>query len=70
MCKEAGAEFALSSDAHAPDQVGFGYDDALAFLEDLGVERICVFDQRTRRIEPIGRDDLEPEELADREEAS
>ena len=70
MCKEAGAEFALSSDAHAPDQVGFGYDDALAFLEQLGVERICVFDHRTRRTESLGRGDLEPEELADREEAS
>jgi histidinol-phosphatase (PHP family) len=70
MCKEAGAEFALSSDAHAPDQVGFGYDDALAFLEQLGVDRICVFDHRTRRTESLGRGDLEPEELADREEAS
>ena len=26
MCVEAGAAFALSSDAHLPEQVGFGYD--------------------------------------------
>ena len=39
MCVEAGAAFALSSDAHAPEQVGFGYDAALEFLAELGVER-------------------------------
>ncbi|HEY7121436.1 MAG TPA: histidinol-phosphatase [Solirubrobacterales bacterium] len=57
MCVEAGAEFALSSDAHAPDQVGYGYDQALEFLDDLGVERICVFEGRQRSVEPIGRGD-------------
>jgi histidinol-phosphatase (PHP family) len=57
MCVEAGAEFALSSDAHAPDQVGYGYDQALEFLDDLGVERICVFEGRQRSLEPIGRGD-------------
>jgi histidinol-phosphatase (PHP family) len=55
MCAQAGADFALSSDAHAPDQVGFGYDQALELLSDLGVERICVFDGRQRRLEPLGR---------------
>jgi histidinol-phosphatase (PHP family) len=55
MCVEAGAEFALSSDAHTPDQVGFGYDQALEFLQGLGVERICVFEGRERRLEPVGR---------------
>jgi histidinol-phosphatase (PHP family) len=54
MCREAGAEFALSSDAHAPDQIGFGYDEAVKFLEDLGVDQICVFERRQRRLEPIG----------------
>ena len=39
MCVEAGAAFALSSDAHLPEQVGFGYDRALEFLDELGVER-------------------------------
>jgi hypothetical protein len=39
------------------------------FLDELGVERICVFDQRKRRTEPIGRTGLESEEIADREEA-
>jgi histidinol-phosphatase (PHP family) len=56
MCVEAGAEFALSSDAHAPKQVGYAYDRALEFLAGLGVERICVFEGRERRLEPLGRD--------------
>jgi histidinol-phosphatase (PHP family) len=57
MCVEAGADFALSSDAHAPDQVGFGYDVGLELLSDLGVERICVFERRERRLEPLGPGD-------------
>jgi histidinol-phosphatase (PHP family) len=57
MLAEAGASFALSSDAHAPDQVGFGYDRALELLSDLGVEAISVFEHRERRLEPLGRRD-------------
>ncbi len=53
MCVEAGAVFALSSDAHLPAQVGFGYDRAAEFLADLGVEEICVFERRQRRLEPL-----------------
>jgi histidinol-phosphatase (PHP family) len=59
MCVEAGASFALSSDAHAPDQVGFGYEQAIEFLGELGVERICVFDRRERRLAEIGRTGVE-----------
>jgi histidinol-phosphatase (PHP family) len=55
MCVEAGAEFALSSDAHAPDQVGYGYDQAIELLASLGVDQICVFEGRERRLEPLGR---------------
>jgi len=54
MCRDAGASFALSSDAHRPEQVGFEYERALGFLADLGVEQICVFDGRQRRLEPLG----------------
>jgi histidinol-phosphatase (PHP family) len=66
MCREAGAEFALSSDAHAPEQVGYGYDQAMEFLDGLAVERICVFEGRTRRTEPIGRTGVDAAELGDR----
>ncbi|HVC07441.1 MAG TPA: histidinol-phosphatase HisJ family protein [Solirubrobacterales bacterium] len=54
MCVEAGADFALSSDAHLPEQVGFGYQRAIELLADLGVGEICVFEGRQRRLEPIG----------------
>jgi histidinol-phosphatase (PHP family) len=68
MCREAGVEFALSSDAHAPDQVGFAYDKAMEFLEELGVKRICVFERRARRLEEIGRTGVDAAELSDRGE--
>lgn len=51
---EAGVPFALSSDAHLPEQVGFGYDQGVAFLEEIGVEEIAVFEGRRRRLEPLG----------------
>jgi histidinol-phosphatase (PHP family) len=54
MCVEAGASFALSSDAHRPEEVGFGYDRAVSLLESLGVREICTFERRRRRLEPLG----------------
>lgn len=62
MCAEAGAAFALSSDAHSPEQVGYEYGQALALLGGLEVTEICVFERRERRLEPLGaaprREDL------------
>jgi histidinol-phosphatase (PHP family) len=54
LCVEAGACFSLSSDAHLPEQVGFGYDRALEFLGRLGIDEIAVFENRERRLEPLG----------------
>ncbi len=54
MCVKAGAEFALSSDAHLPEEVGYGYGQAVDFLRELGIERICAFERRERRLEPLG----------------
>ncbi len=54
MCVEAGAVFALSSDAHLPEQVGYAYDRAVEFLAELGVEEICVFSERRRSLSPLG----------------
>ncbi len=54
LCAEAGVPFALSSDAHLPEQVGFGYERAIELLERLGVGEICVFEGRRRRLEPLG----------------
>jgi histidinol-phosphatase (PHP family) len=54
MCLEAGRPVALSSDAHTPDQLAFRYEDALEYLEELGVGEIAVFERRQRRMEPVG----------------
>jgi histidinol-phosphatase (PHP family) len=54
LCVEAGASFALSSDAHLPDQVGFEYERAVQFMDDLGIDEVCVFEQRRRSLAPLG----------------
>ena len=54
MIVEAGCPIALSSDAHVPEDIGHGYDQALELLSDVGVTEICVFEGRERRLEPIG----------------
>jgi histidinol-phosphatase (PHP family) len=53
MCVEAGASFALSSDAHLPEQVGSGYGRALELFDALGVGEICVFERRRRSLAPL-----------------
>jgi histidinol-phosphatase (PHP family) len=54
MVLEAGNPIALSSDAHRPDDLGRDYDQALEVLNDLGVTELAVFENRERRLEPIG----------------
>ncbi|HEY3958958.1 MAG TPA: histidinol-phosphatase [Solirubrobacteraceae bacterium] len=65
MCIEAGAPVALSSDAHRPQDVGADYDQALELLSGLGVQELCVFERRERRLEPVGAS-----EAADASEAA
>jgi histidinol-phosphatase (PHP family) len=54
MTLDAGNPIALSSDAHAPDELGRDYERALELLEDLGVTELAVFERRQRRLEPLG----------------
>jgi histidinol-phosphatase (PHP family) len=54
MCLEAGCPITLSSDAHEPGHVGYGYDRALEVLDSLGVRELATFRGRERRLEPIG----------------
>jgi histidinol-phosphatase (PHP family) len=54
MCVEAGAPFALSSDAHVPEDVGNAYDRAVETMRDWGIEELAVFEGRARRLEPLG----------------
>jgi histidinol-phosphatase (PHP family) len=53
MCLEAGAPVALSSDAHRPEDVGADYEQALELLVASGVQELCVFERRERRLEGI-----------------
>jgi histidinol-phosphatase (PHP family) len=54
MCLDAGAPFALSSDAHVPEDVGRDYDRAVETMRDWGIEEIAVFESRERRMETLG----------------
>jgi histidinol-phosphatase (PHP family) len=54
MCLEVGRPVCLSSDAHTPNDLAYRYEDALEFLESVGVDKLSVFERRVRRLEPIG----------------
>jgi histidinol-phosphatase (PHP family) len=54
MCLEAGRPISLSSDAHSPDNLAYRYDQALEFLDGVGVTEVAVFERRERRLEPLG----------------
>jgi histidinol-phosphatase (PHP family) len=45
---------ALSSDAHRPEHLGWEYERAVEWLNEIGVEEIAVFDRRRRRLEELG----------------
>jgi len=54
MVADAGCPIALSSDAHTTEQLAYRYEDALEALDRAGVREIAVFENRERRMEPIG----------------
>jgi histidinol-phosphatase (PHP family) len=54
MVIDAGNPIVLSSDAHTPDHLGHGYEQALELLEDLGVRKLCTFEHRVPRLGDIG----------------
>jgi histidinol-phosphatase (PHP family) len=54
MCLALGRPVALSSDAHEPENIGYGYDEAIAELRAAGVEKLAVFDARKRSEVPLG----------------
>jgi histidinol-phosphatase (PHP family) len=53
MVADAGNPVALSSDAHGPDHLGYGYAEALELLKDVGITHLTTFDRRTPRSVPI-----------------
>ncbi|MGZ8475907.1 MAG: histidinol-phosphatase [Candidatus Limnocylindria bacterium] len=54
MCVEVGAAFALSSDAHVPEDIGYAYERAVEEMRGWGIGEIAVFEGRRRRLEPLG----------------
>jgi histidinol-phosphatase (PHP family) len=54
MAVDAGIPIALSSDAHTPEHLAFGYEQAVELLKDCGVTRIATFKNRRRQMEPLG----------------
>jgi histidinol-phosphatase (PHP family) len=54
MCVEAGAPFSLSSDAHVPAEIAYGYDRAVPQMGEWGIAEIAVYERRERRMEPLG----------------
>ena len=54
MALDAGCPIALSSDAHAPGDLGATTTTPSRCSSDLGVTEICVFERRDRRLEPVG----------------
>jgi hypothetical protein len=37
-----------------PEQLGYEYERAVDLLDSMGVKEIAVFENRTRRLEPLG----------------
>ena len=54
MAVDAGLPIALSSDAHRPEHLAHGYEQAVELLNECGVTEIAVFEHRERRMEPLG----------------
>jgi histidinol-phosphatase (PHP family) len=54
MLVDAGAVFALSSDAHIPGDIGRDYDRAVEVMRGWGIEEIATFERRARTMETLG----------------
>jgi histidinol-phosphatase (PHP family) len=54
MLVDAGAVFALSSDAHVPADIGHAYDQAVETMRGWGIAEIATFKGRERKLEPLG----------------
>ncbi|WP_210492205.1 histidinol-phosphatase [Patulibacter sp. SYSU D01012] len=59
MVADAGNPVALSSDAHTPEQLGWGYAEALELLDAVGITQLTTFERRTARAIPIEDADRE-----------
>ena len=53
-CRAREVPVTTASDAHVPDDVGFGFERALELVRGAGYESVTVFDRREARQEPLG----------------
>jgi histidinol-phosphatase (PHP family) len=53
MFYRRGVPIILSSDAHAPDEVGAGYDRSLPLVRDVGYREVVTFSNRERGTLPL-----------------
>lgn len=53
MFYRRGVPIILSSDAHAPEEVGAGYEESLALVRDVGYREVVVFKDRERDTLPL-----------------
>lgn len=44
----------LSSDAHRPHELGYGYEQAVTYLRSHDINQVAVYSGRARRLEPLG----------------
>ena len=54
MCVDAGAAFALSSDAHEPENIGYEYERAVEEMRGWGVSELALFERRERNLKELG----------------
>ena len=59
MVADAGNPVALSSDAHKPEHLGYGYAEALELLHDVGITELATFERRRRTLVAIEDGDRE-----------
>jgi histidinol-phosphatase (PHP family) len=52
-CCHYGVAITLGSDAHTPEDVASGFEDALGLLRDIGFRELATFEQRRRRMVPL-----------------
>lgn len=53
-CYDAGVKIVINSDAHAPEHVGYQYDQAIELARSVGYEHIQTFTNRKRIEHPLG----------------
>jgi histidinol-phosphatase (PHP family) len=56
LAREQGLPIAFGSDAHAPEEVGANFKEALELARHAGYTHYCRFEHRHRRLEPMPQD--------------